>query len=186
MAKRGKIKPSGLRPGFEGKREVVPSEVENPYDKGKFETVVRNIRESSLATMYARKQIDEAQLRAGEWIRAKIEKTRMSSGAIDPSYEPVDTSGHADPIPDRVIMASRAVADIRTHLGEVAWPVIHLVCGEGATVAEAAHRRFGLATEAQQKFVGQLLRASLDEAAVYLGYAQKRSKVQYVVDKRSA
>lgn len=186
MARRGKPKISSLRPGYEDRMEIVPAEVENPYDKGKFETVVRNIRESSLSTMFARKQIDEAQLRAGEWVRSKIEKSRMSSGAIDPSYEPVDTSGHADPIPDRVIMASQAIAKARIHVGAVSWPLIELVCGQGHTINEAANRRYGLATEAQVKYTGRLLRETLDVLAAYLGYASGERKTQNVVDKRTS
>ena len=163
------------RPGYDGRMELAADEVENPYDKGKFETVVRNVRESSLTAMRARGQLSESQYKAGEWIRIKIEGTRMSSGAIDPSYEPVDVSGHSDPIPIRVIAAAQDVGKARRYLGEVVWPTVDLVCGQGHTITEAANRRYGLATEAQTKFIGRLLREALDELAVYLGYATKSS-----------
>lgn len=174
MARRSKTKRRPLTPGCEGKRELKPEQTENPYRKGEMETVVRNIRESSLSTMRARRQLDDAQYLAGDWIRRKIEQTYMSSGTIDPSNEPVDRSGHADPLTDRVIEASQAIAKARAHIGAVAWPLLELICGQGMSIAEAAHRRYGVATEAQAKYVGRLFRDNLDEMAAYLGYASPR------------
>ena len=166
-------------PGFEGRFEPVQSVADNVYgtkDKSGFtikEPVVVNVRESSLTAMHARRQIDDAQLRAGEWFRGKYEAMRMGSMAIDPSYEPVDISGHADPIPDRVIMAGQAISKARAHLGVIGATLVELVCGQGFTIAQAANRRYGLATRSQLDYTGRLLRETLDELAAYLGFATK-------------
>ncbi len=179
---------ASLPPGFDDKREPVSAEVDNVYglkDRRGFtikEPVIKNVRESSLTAMHARGQLDDAQLRAGEWFRSKYEKMRMGSMAIDPSYEPVDISGHADPIPDRVIMAGQALSKARTHLGVMGWTLVELVCGQGFSIAAAANRRYGLASKAQLAFTGQLLRAALDELAIYLGYASASRGTQNLVD----
>ncbi|MCP5083270.1 MAG: hypothetical protein GY948_16395 [Alphaproteobacteria bacterium] len=190
MAKQRRKLRTRCRPGYDGRMEQTSDKVESPYRKGEFEVVARNVRESGLLTMLNRKQIDDAQYMAGDWIRRKIERTRMSSGAIDPGYEPVDTSGHADPIPDRVIAAAQALGPVERHVtrehGRQGWLTVRLVCAEGATVSEAAHRRYGLATRAQERATGQLLRDALDEAAIYLGYAQRPHKPRNVVDKARA
>lgn len=163
------------KPGFEGRLEIAPATVENPYQKGEFEPVVRNIRESTLATMHSRRQIDDAQKQAGDWLRAQWERMRMGSGAIDPSYEPVDTSGHADPIPDRFLMAAhklqRARIAVSAEVGWRGWFLIECICCEGCSIAEAAGRRYGGPSRDQAAHTGRLFREALDVLAGHLGYS---------------
>jgi hypothetical protein len=161
------------KPGFDGRMEIVGDVVDSPYRRGEKEPVVRNIRESSLSAMHARGQIDDAQYRAGDWIRAQYERMRMGSGAIDPSYEPVDTSGHSDPIPDRLLRASLAIHDaeqaVIKEVGRRGWQLLECVCVEGCAIAEAAGRRYGKASDLQTRHVGMLFRDSLDVLATHLG-----------------
>lgn len=186
MAKRKLIE------GYDGARDIQPAFVDSPFGlKGKNgfayqEAVIRNDRESSLATMKARGQIDDAQMRAGDWFRAKHEAARLSVGAIDPSYEPVDTSGHSDPIPDRVIHAAQALAKARRAIdvGAYAWTLLELVAGEGETLFSAACKRYGVATRMQTIYVGGLFRDALDALAIYLGYASQKMCTQ-PIDKRT-
>lgn len=173
ILRRGKSK--RLEPGYDGKRELVGDTVASPYQKGVEEPVIRNIRESSLSTMYARKQIDPAQWMAGEWFRTQYERMRMGSMAIDPSYEPVDTSGHSDPIPDRVIMAGFQLAESRKVLG-IGFPVVEMICGEGLTVSDVARKRFGHPTQRQEEFTGMLFRVALDALAEWRGFSGKVKK----------
>ena len=180
MPPRGKLKSIGA-PGFDGMREPVPSSVEITVPSGEKgwkkvqHEVVTNIRECPLAYMRSRDWIDDAQLKAGEWFQRQYNNTMLSSGAVDPSYEPVDISGHADPIPDRVLTASQAIAKAKAHLqaqiGVKGWLVIELVCGQGFSIARAAQRRWGFATRGQIEFTGHTLREALDVLAAYLGYA---------------
>lgn len=174
MARRGnvRIKPKSRPPGYDGNREVIPDLVQCPYDKAAFDPVVRNIKESSLSTMHARGQIDDAQFEAGNWFRATYEKTRMGSMAIDPSREPVDTSGIADPIPDRMITANQELALVRAELGARGYRIVELVCGQGWNVIEATE------TQSRQRIEDNraLLRVSLDALAVWCGYATKSGR----------
>jgi hypothetical protein len=145
--------------------------VDSPYRRGEFDAVVRNVRESSLATMYARGQIDQAQLEAGNWFRHTYERSRMGSMAVDPRREPVDISGMADPIPDHVIAASRELARARAEIGVKGYLIVELVCGQGWSVKEAA----GIGVSYQQvREAGMLLRVSLDALAEWRGFATKR------------
>jgi len=175
MAKRGnvKIRMKPRLPGYDSNREVIPDLVQSPYDKTAFDAVVRNIRESTLETMRAHGHIDEAQLEAGTWFRATYERSRMGSMAIDPSREPVDTSGIADPIPDRMIAANQRLASARAELGVKGFRVVELVCGQGWSIREAAGT-----TQSRQRIeeTGMLLRVSLDALAEWLGYATRSSR----------
>jgi len=146
----------------------VPDIVPAAYAQGEFEAVVRNIRESSLGTMRARGQIDDAQLRAGEWFRATYERMRMGSMAIDPQKEPVDTSGFADPIPDRIIKAGQDLAAARAVLGPRGYMVCELVCGQGFGIQEVP------GTWRSSEGTGWRLRNALDDLAEWRGFATAR------------
>ena len=93
--------------------------------------------------------------------------------AIDPSREPVDTSGIADPIPDRMIAANQRLASARAELGVKGFRVVELVCGQGWSIREAAGT-----TQSRQRIeeTGMLLRVSLDALAEWLGYATRSSR----------
>jgi hypothetical protein len=184
MAKRPTLGP----PGYDGRLEIVADTVAdpNPLFRGQKQAVAKNARESSLSSMLARKQIDEAQCRAGDWIRLQYEKMRMGSGAIDPSYEPVDTSGHADPIPDRLLMASLKIHDARAavvqEVGQRGWQLIEWVCCEGYGVAEATVKRYGYTTRKRLDLTGEMFRDALDALAVHKGFATENN----VLTKHSA
>ena len=173
ISRRGKSK--RLEPGFDGKRELVVDTVASPYQKGIEEPVIRNVRESSISTMYARKQIDQAQMMAGQWFQSQYDAMRGSSMSVDPTYEPVDTSGHSDPIQDRVIMAGAQLAKARGILG-IGFPIVEMVCGEGLSISEAARRKFGNASQRQEELLGMLFRFALDALAAWLGYAGTEKK----------
>lgn len=161
-----------LQPGYEGRLEVTPFMVDSVYEKGKLEPVVKNIRESSIATMHARGSIDDAQRMAAEWFRAVYERTRIGSMAIDPSHEPVDTSGRADPIPDRAIAAVEELAHVRYELGRDGYTIVQLICGQGWSIKEVA----GLGPRRAGEEIGVVLRRSLDLLAEMRGYATKSGR----------
>ena len=157
--------------GFDGQREIVVEAVEAAYRRGEFEAVPKNIRESGLSAMRARGQIDEAQYRAGDWYRVRRE---MTNGAVDPSNEPVDVSGTADPVSSRVLFAGMEIAKLKLKLPQVRWGLIEIVCVRNFTIEEATYAGFGIKTEYNRKVTGRLLRDGLNEMAVALGYATKR------------
>lgn len=177
MAGKAKRKQQRAEPGYEGRMELVHDQVESPYDSAQRDVVVRNIRESSLATMFARRQIDEAQLMAGQRFRALYERaSSRGSMAVDPSKEPVDTSGISDPIPDRVITAARELHSVRAELGRIGYGLVSMVCGQGLTIDQVAKRMYVAAHEGDRMFVGKLFREHLDVLAASWGLAgAKRS-----------
>jgi hypothetical protein len=144
--------------------------VDSPLTPGTYDAVVVNIRESPLSTMLARRQIDDAQYEAGKWFRKVYEQTRMGSMAVDPSREPVDTSGIADPIPDTLIAATKLLRAARYELGGKGYLIVELVCGQGFTVREQQH------VGRTEKGTGWLLRHALDKLAEWRGFASPREK----------
>jgi hypothetical protein len=157
------------RPGFDGKRHMQPALVDDAYQRGKFEPVVMNVRESVLTDLYAHGRIDDAQLQAGTWFRRTYEQMRMGSMAVDPSREPVDTSGIADPIPNRMIAASQELAAARAEIGRDGYRLVELICGEGWSIREASWKK----TMREIEHTGWLFRLSLERLAIWKGYASR-------------
>jgi hypothetical protein len=149
---------------------MVAALVPSPLTPGSYDAVVKNIHEGPLATMLHRRQIDLAQFEAGDWFRSTYEKTRMGSMAVDPSREPVDTSGVADPIPDTLIAATRLLRAARYELGSKGYLIVELVCGQGYTVTEQQH------IGRTEKGTGWLLRHALDTLAEWRGLASAARK----------
>lgn len=129
-------------PGYGGRRSLGRAEVDNPYGQpGEKETVTINVRESALEEMFARRLIEPCQKKAGDRFRTLYELVAIQKGgAVDPSKEPVDTSGTSDPIPDRVIDAGRRLGEIAKELGKQDYAIVSAICGEGLTVLEMSRR----------------------------------------------
>jgi hypothetical protein len=167
---RRKLKSIG-KPGYDGRMDIRPAIVDCTFVKGERIPVVKNICEGPIAYMHSHGHIDDAQRMAGEWFRATYERTRMGSMAVDPSHEPVDTSGRADPIPDRAIAAIEELTEVRKEIGRTGYSVVELVCGQGWTVGDVAsmlgRERVG---------VGTILRTALDDLAEMRGYATRASR----------
>jgi hypothetical protein len=159
------------RLGYEGKMEVRPATVDCPYVKGERIAVVKNVREGAISWMHSHGQIDDAQRMAGEWFRSTYERTRMGSMAVDPSHEPVDTSGRVDPIPDRAIVAIEELARVRNELGRTPFEVVELICGQGWGVADVAAM-----VGRGRNLIGSILRDALDDLAEMRGFATRASK----------
>jgi hypothetical protein len=165
-----RLKPIG-KPGYENRMEIRPAIVESPYAKGEYGPAVRNIRESNLAYMHSHGQIDDAQRMAGEWFRATYERTRMGSMAVDPSHEPVDTSGRADPIPDRAIAAIEELTVVRGQLGRTSYAIVELVCGQGWSITDVASM-----VGRDKRKIGYIFQSGLDDLAELRGYATRPSR----------
>jgi hypothetical protein len=170
MLRKFKLSRAG-KPGFEEKVEIAPSIVESAYVRGEYEPVVKNIRESSISWLHSHGQIDDAQRMAGEWFRGTYERTRMGTMAVDPSHEPVDTSGKADPIPDRAIAAIEELTAVRRELGRTPYCVVELICGQGWSIKEVAFM-----TARPRIGIGEILRMALDDLAEMRGYATRSGK----------
>jgi len=167
---RRRVKPIG-KPGYEGRMDIQPAIVESTYVRGDFESVVKNIREGPISWLHSNGVIDDAQRMAGEWFRSTYERTRMGSMAVDPSHEPVDTSGRADPIPDRAIAAIEELTKVRGQLGRTPYAVVELVCGQGWNLTDAATM-----IGRDKRLISSVLRIGLDDLAEMRGYATRASR----------
>jgi hypothetical protein len=165
-------------PGFDGKREPTLTVVANPYCKGEKEEVTRNSRESSLSSMHARGQIDDAQLRAGEKFRRFCELKRFSSMVVD-----LHQGGKRDSVAaasrgtDRILLATVDLHKARIAMGEHsigAW-LVDKICAEGYSIEEAA-RVANYTTQRAISNIGVQFRSALDCLAVHFGYASPKHK----------
>ncbi len=139
----------------------------NPHE---IATVVvrRALRDDPLARLHARRQIGEAQYRAGRAWQAAYEAASIGHvGSIDPSNEPVDGSPkHAGPDLDRITKAARNLAGWDRLLGPHGCAVVRYILAERLTTAQVAER-MGFADE---KYYGNRFRECLSCLARDMGY----------------
>jgi hypothetical protein len=163
-------------PGYEGTREIGGREVEDPYDPDNTILVPANLRHDPLLRMYQRREIDEAQLRAGETLRNSHEAV-ASQGlkAIDPSLDVVDGGRASIAIPESALLAARRIREAQSLLGWQAYRLVTCVVCEGihgSMIAELTTARL------DRKFVGLQLRLSLEQLAILWGMIQDPKRVR--------
>ncbi len=139
----------------------------NPHE---IATVVvrRALRDDPLARLHARRQIGEAQYRAGREWQAAYEAAAIGHvGSIDPSNEPVDGSPHHNgPNLDRITKAARKLAQWDRLLGADGCAIVRDVLAERLTMAAIAYkRRFGT-----EEYYGKRFRECLMCLARDMGY----------------
>jgi hypothetical protein len=158
--------------------ETVDRTVPDPYSTtgGKI-VVTASLRDDALGALYARRQIDEAQYRAGMMLLGWFDLAEVGSvQAIDPGKEAVDGRGqYVEPITDRMIDAGRKLAHVRNVLGQVGYDLCRTIIGEGATI-ETVAARAGNASKHAKEFWGKRFRECLQTLAVALGAAGKRGR----------
>lgn len=163
--------------------ELVRGEVEDPYfnpahaggDRVDTVTVTINIRESSIAQMHARGQIDDPQCRAADRFRNLCERAGLNGlQAVDISRERVDNaSGRRDPADCR-LDALRELTLVARELGKIGYPVCVAVCADRMSVRELATRMMGRAPKKRElDYYGRLLRDHLDLLCSLWGYKQR-------------
>ena len=127
------------QPGYDGKYFPVLDTVENPYNKGEREKVVRNLRESNAATL----RLGPAQAEA--YNRAWKLYYRMGcwrNGAVNPTKEPVDCQQTPDPHSEEAAHASKEIEHYAKILGDD-WRLIEQTCLWGRGFKEIAQIIFG-------------------------------------------
>ncbi len=168
MSRRRKVKPMPM---------AATLEVRNPaYQPGhpeEIERVVvrRALRDDPLARLHARRQIGEAQYRAGRAWQAAYEAASIGHvGSIDPSNEPVDGSPkHAGPDLDRITKAARKLAGWDRLLGADGCAIVRDVLAEGRSMEQVAARR-GECSQRSQDYFARRLRECLTSLARDMGY----------------
>lgn len=130
-----------------------------------------NIKESAIATLAARKHINEAQVRAADRFRALWESMGgAGAGSFDYTREPVDGGGAREPLTERQIRAGLELKMARAALGNRAYGIMSKVAGEGYAIQELAtsHRERTTLTD--------YLKDGLDELARNWGYENRGTK----------
>lgn len=134
-------------------------------------TVVRALRDDPLGRLHARKQIGEAQYRAGrEWQAAYEDCAIGHVGSIDPSNEPVDGSPkHAGPNLDRITRAARKLAKWDRALGQDGSAIVRDILAERRSIEQVAARR-GECSRTALDYFGRRFRECLTALAREMGY----------------
>lgn len=137
-----------------------------------------NTRESSIATMHARRQIDDKQKVAADRFRALYEAAGyVGAQALDYSLEVVD-GGRAptDGLSQRKVDAVRELTAISGELGQIGYAVIIHVCGQGCTIAQVAaimlEKQPG---KADREYYGKLFRDHIDLLCKFWGYSKRQT-----------
>lgn len=134
-----------------------------------------NIRESSIAQMRARDQIDEAQTVAADRFRAVFERAGLAGvKAMDTTRERVDGGRMHGNLSDTRLDAARELSVLARELGKIGYPVCVLICGERLAIREMARRMLGRpAKKRELDYYGRLLRDHLDILCVFWGYKKR-------------
>jgi hypothetical protein len=134
-------------------------------------TAMVNVRESAIATLAARRAINDAQVAAANRFRSLWEKMGgTGAGAIDYSREHVDGGYTRDPISQAQMTAGKELARCRALLGRRTYTLVVAVCGEGFALKEIAIDKRGTLTAADN------LRDGLDDLAEMWGYQGRARK----------
>jgi hypothetical protein len=156
--------------------EVASVVVDDPYATraGEKITVLRQLRSDPLARLHSRKQIDEAQYRAGRAFQRDWETAERGVGALDPTRERVDGGQRAEPLFERQARARKRLVALEGVLGRTMHRVTHAVLVDGMSMEALAQRLFNREGEASAKYYGRLFRDALDVLAVEYGLAGRR------------
>jgi hypothetical protein len=162
-------------------RDTALVEIDNPfYTPGsprqvpRRVTAVRSLRDDPLARLHDRRQISEAEYRAGRDFQRLLEATeRGRIPANDPMREPVDGGpGFRDGLSEREAHAFRQLARLWPILGKDGSAILRAFLGERQFLPAIAAAR-GLPDDQQTlRYLGRRVRECLDTLAIEFGYQQ--------------
>jgi hypothetical protein len=154
-------------------REIDDPEYRREHDGAKANTKTRqsayNMRESPIAYMIAKGQVNQAQGEAGLHFRRIFEMAGgTGAAAMDYTKEPVDGGGFTDPLTERQWRAGKELSEAHAKLGTAGYELVRDVCGNGYFIKDLH------ATKWKQTLNGKLLRESLTTLAQFWGYETAR------------
>ena len=131
---------------------------------------IRNIRESSIETMYHRKQIDALQYTAGSIFRRKWETSQLISKPelgvrVDNSLNPS--------IGDHKLDAMDELNRLHSLIGQKSYDLLEYVCGLGNTI-----RQMNESYKFTKAYGGARFREALDETAIFYGLKDKGNTIR--------
>ncbi|MDE2099591.1 MAG: hypothetical protein KGL39_20230 [Patescibacteria group bacterium] len=146
--------------------------VDDPYgEKGEKIQVLRSVRDDVLAGMYAREQIDDAQLAAGrKWQQYRELAEIGSIQAIDPTKEAVDGGKIREPLTDTQIFAFKQLDAAREELGKDGSLLVFDILALRWSIQKAANNR-GMWKDIEINYVGRRFRECLESLAKLWGLA---------------
>jgi hypothetical protein len=159
--------------------EVAEIDVDDPYATrtGEKIRVLRSLRSDPLARLHNRKQIDEAQYRAGRAFQRDCEAAARGVRSLDLSRERVDGGAPGEPITDLQVRARKRLMEMERVLGRTMHRVTQAVLVDGMSMESIAQRIFNREGEVSVKYYGRLFRDALDVLAEEYDLAGRRTKV---------
>ena len=131
---------------------------------------IRNIRESSIETMFHRRQIDALQYTAGSIFRRKWETSQLIS---KPEIGVrVDNSLNTS-IGDHKLDAMDELNRLHSVIGQKSYDLLEYVCGFGHSI-----RQMNLAYKFPKAYGGHRFREALDETSIFYGLKDKGNTIR--------
>jgi hypothetical protein len=135
--------------------------------------VLRQLRGDPLARLHSRRQIDEAQYRAGRVFQRDCELAERGARSVDTTRDRVDGGLPAEPLSERQLRARKRLIELERVLGRTMYRVTLAVLVDGLSMETLAKALFNREGEAAAKYCGQLFRDALDVLAGEYGLAGK-------------
>jgi hypothetical protein len=166
--------------GWQPKQKLAPVFVDNPYYSRAHDgeganpikiKAKRNIRESAIVTLSARKLITKSQEEAADQFRAYYESAcGAGAGAFDYTKEPVDGGRAREGLSERQERASAKLEQAKRILGRRAYYIVCKIAGEGCRIQDLA------STQRERTTLTDYLKDGLDDLATCWGLSTRRSR----------
>jgi len=150
--------------------QVAPIEIDDPLEAGGRLYVMRSTRNDPLASLHARRHIDEAQYQAGRAFQGDFETAERGPRAIDPSKEYVDGGRLPEAITEAQRKAVGRLSVAHRRLGADGSAVIHDILIHGRTFEMVACIR-GLQGRRWEDYFSAKFRLCLDILAELWGFS---------------
>lgn len=145
--------------------------VDDPYEAGAKIAAVASLRDDPLGRLRARKQIDEAQYRAGRDMQALYERAEIGKVmAVDTTKEPVDCGGAPEVLTDGQQRAIKEIIRLERVLGLEGSALVRDVLAERMFIEQCAATR-GMVRRHEREYLGRRFRECLETLAKELHYA---------------
>src|SRR5882724_9586615 len=146
--------------------------VDDPFCPGEKIAVARSIRNDPLGRLHDRKQVDEAQYRAGRKYQEDFERAECGPRAIDPGKEAVDGGMAPDPLPEAMQEAIQRLAKVHKLLGPDGSAIVSDVLTSRLSMEAVANKR-GLTGERWRKYFGMRFDECLHRLSYVYGFASE-------------
>lgn len=152
--------------------DVVPVEIDDPYEQGGKILAFRSLRDDPLGRLFCRGQIDQAQFDGGQAYRNDWEKAERGPKAIDPSKEFVDGGALPEPITEGQRKATISLNAANRELGPDGTAIIVAVLVHGQTMEQIADAR-RLSGYRWTDYFAKRFQECLNRLAVVYGFAMR-------------